>query len=150
MRDFSLRDTALYEWVTRAMVHFLGSIDASSDVAAKQITFRAILACTSYNNEDDLLQATTHLNASLMTMAREDDLSGVKFTQVSKAKDIETNNIRSLSFPSGSVDLTLGRLNYEKEIPSGSNVFCQGSEAFKNSVAIGCRSKKDVQLFFDQ
>jgi len=147
---YSTRDVALHEWVTRAMVHFLGSIDASSDVAANLINFRVVLACTSYNSEDDLLQATTHLNASFMTMVGEDGLSDVKFTQLSKAKDVETNTISSLSFPSGSVDLTLGRLNYEEEIPSGSNVFCQGSEYFKKSVAIGCRSKKDIQLFFDQ
>ena len=41
-------------------------------------------------------------------------------------------------------------LDYRREIPDGSVVFCQGSAAFKAAVKAACREKKKVCLYFDQ
>ena len=67
----------------------------------------------------------------------------------SAVKNIEGDSI--FAPPAGSsIDLLYQRLDYSREIPDGSDVFCQGSVAFKNVVKEGCNEKKNVRLFFDQ
>ena len=63
-------------------------------------------------------------------------------------KNIEGDSI--FASQSSSIDLLYQRLDYGREIPDGSDVFCQGSVAFKNVVKEGCNKKKNVRVFFDQ
>ena len=42
------------------------------------------------------------------------------------------------------------RLDYKREIPDGSDVFCQGSVDFKAAVKAVCLEKERIRLHFDQ
>jgi len=52
-------------------------------------------------------------------------------------------------YPRGSVEMLNGRLDYKDTIPEKSDVFCQGSIAFKNVIKKACRAKKSICLYFD-
>lgn len=73
---------------------------------------------------------------------------GESDTMISRtaASDIEAEqqNLQSI------FKLVNKRLDYSREIPDGSIVFCQGSAAFKAAVEAACQEKKKVHLHFDQ
>ncbi len=84
------------------------------------------------------------------TSQSDDDIDEEQATGAGSAvKNIEGDS--TFAPPAGSsIDLLYQRLDYSREIPDGSDVFCQGSVAFKNVVKEGCNEKKNVRLFFDQ
>lgn len=146
---YSTRDPALYEWVVNAMDNLLSQVDARFKTIEKPV-LRIILACTA-NKKAIVLDGTFELedvfslhdyhgqSESCKDCAQED---------VGSDEDLEATAMQKHS--SGMIELHSKRLDYRREIPDGSHVFCQGSSEFKTVVALGCRGKRGVHLYLDQ
>jgi hypothetical protein len=136
---YSTRDRDLYNWVVNVIDNLLGDVDMRfKDIDRPKI--RILLACTSLGIKTSLeLDRTFELG---------EDFSRESIFSDEEEKDMKVNIKQN--HLTGSIELISKRIDYSREIPDESYVFCQGSAGFNAVVAEGCHEKKGVRLFLDQ
>jgi len=147
---YSTRDRALYEWVTGVMDNLLGAVDMKfKDIDKRKI--RILLACTADKSKETsvVLDRTFELGDDLSLHDYQGQGMECDREELSSSKEEDMEANLKQSHLSGSIELHSKRLNYTREIPCGSYVFCQGSAGFKAVVAAGCRGKKGTCLYLD-
>jgi hypothetical protein len=148
---YSTRDPKLFQFVVEAMHHLLGVIEKNKRFSdGDRPKIRVLLSCTA--DEKEMTALTLDRTFDL-----EDDFSlhGARSVQgkgstgkyLSSEHDEESYRQK---YSSSIIELRSGRLDYKKEIPNESCVFCQGSAGFVQVVAAACHGKKGVRLYLDQ
>ena len=175
---YSTRDVALYNWSVRAIsvlqnrfqFSFSDHGDDDNGVIKKRVPLdvKIIMSCTATSSSanqlefslkdfNELLVSSNDSNdgddkySSSLTYDREGlppSLS-TSSSSTSLSSSSSSNGEECSSSTSSSVTFLDGRIDYVKEIPENSVVFCQGSMQIQNAVKSACCKKKHVRVHLD-